>query len=726
MVVTKPEKTENEVLSGLIERVTFHNEDNGFCVLKIKARGHRDLVPLVGHSPTVSAGEWINATGIWENKASYGLQFKANFMQVTSPNTIEGIEKYLGSGLIYGIGPVYAGRLVKRFREDVFDIIEESPEKLLEVEGIGEKRAKKITAGWSDQKIIRQVMIFLHQHGVSTARSVRIYKTYGTKAIEVMNKNPYQLATDIRGIGFKTADTIAQKLGIEKTAMTRVCAGISYALMETTNNGHCCYPREDLTKLAEELLEVPIESINQAVDLELANGSIVSELVQDKECLFLKTIFNAERGIAEQLKRIVKGKLPWPEIDIDRAIPWVEKETGLQLAESQSNAIRLVLSSKAGIITGGPGVGKTTIVNSIIKILRVKNLKILQCAPTGRAAKRMTEATGIEAKTIHRLLEFSPIEYEFKRNEENPLKCDLIVIDESSMVDVYIMNSLLKAIPSDAAILIIGDIDQLPSVGPGQVLTDLINSKLIPVVRLTEVFRQAATSKIITNAHMINLGRTPNLKADKNISDFYFIKAETSEEAVELIVELAKKRIPRRFSFDPIKDIQILCPMNRGGIGAQSLNIRLQEELNPETENKVEKYGWKFAVKDKVMQTSNDYDKDIYNGDIGMIEKINQIDGEISINFDGRSVIFPFGELDTIVPAYATTIHKSQGSEYPAVIIPIMTQHFIMLQRNLIYTGVTRGKKLVVLVGQEKAVYIAVKKASDLVRLTNLKQRLIA
>ena len=726
MVVAKPEKTENEVLSGLIERVTFHNEDNGFCVVKVKARGHRDLVPLVGHSPSVSAGEWINATGIWQNNANFGLQFKANFMQVTSPTTTEGIEKYLGSGLIYGIGPVYASRLVKAFGEDVFDVIEENPERLLEVEGIGKKRANKITASWSDQKIIRQVMIFLHQHGVSTARAVRIFKTYGSNAIEVMNKNPYQLATDIRGIGFKTADSIAEKLGIEKTAMIRVCAGISYALMETTNNGHCCYPREDLTKLAEELLEVPIESINQAVDLELANGSIISEIVQEKECLFLTGIFNAERGISEQLKRIMKGKIPWPPIDIDRAIPWVEKETGLQLAKSQSDAIRLVLSSKAGIITGGPGVGKTTIVNSILKILKAKKLKILLCAPTGRAAKRMTEATGIEAKTIHRLLEFSPATFEFKRNEENPLECNLIVIDESSMVDVFIMNSLLKAIPSDAALLIIGDIDQLPSVGPGQVLTDIINSKIIPVVRLTEIFRQAATSKIITNAHLINEGRTPNLTTDENLTDFYFIKAETPEEAVELIVELAGNRIPKKFSFDPIKDIQILCPMNRGGVGAQSLNIRLQRELNSEAEQKIEKFGWNFAIRDKVMQTSNDYDKDIYNGDIGVIEKIDHIEGELSINFEDRSVKIPFGELDTIVPAYATTIHKSQGSEYPAVIIPIMTQHFIMLQRNLIYTGVTRGKKLVVLVGQEKAVYIAVKKASDLVRLTNLKQRLIA
>jgi exodeoxyribonuclease V alpha subunit len=428
----------------------------------------------------------------------------------------------------------------------------------------------------------------------------------------------------------------------------------------------------------------------------------------------------AERAIAEHLARLGGGTLPWPEIDADRALPWIEQKTGLTLAASQAEAIRLALRSKVLVITGGPGVGKTTIVNSILRILAAKDTKLLLCAPTGRAAKRMTEATGREARTIHRLLEFDPKTFGFKRNDENPLDCDLLVIDESSMVDVSLMQSLLKAVPSPAALLIVGDIDQLPSVGPGQVLADIIGSGVIPVVRLTEVFRQAAQSRIITSAHQINVGRLPDLLPPDGESDFYFVSAADPEQAVPRIVELVRHRIPRRFGFDPIRDIQVLCPMNRGGVGARSLNIELQAALNPAGENKVERFGWTFAPGDKVMQVENDYDKDVYNGDIGMIEGVDLDEGEVAIDFDGRSVTFAFGELDTIVPAYAATIHKAQGSEYPAVVIPVMTQHYAMLQRNLLYTGVTRGKKLVVLVGQKKAVAIAVKNVSGRRRWSKL------
>lgn len=712
--------TTTEVLAGLVERVTFHSTESGFCVLRVKARGHRDLVTTVGHAAMISAGEWVTASGVWVNDRTHGLQFKAQFLRTSAPSSIDGIEKYLGSGMIRGIGPVYAKRLVKMFGKDVFDIIEQSPERLREVDGIGPKRADKITAGWADQKVIREIMVFLHEHGVGTARAVRIFKTYGTDAVQVMSENPYRLAKDIRGIGFRTADMIAEKLGIEKTAMIRVRAGISFALTEAMGDGHCGLPRRELVGLAEKLLEVPGPLIEGALAEELAEETVTADRVGEEECIFLTGLYMAERGIAEQIHRIREDPLPWPEIDADKALPWIEQKTGLSLAESQAEAVRLALKSKLMVITGGPGVGKTTIVNSILRILAAKRVKLLLCAPTGRAAKRMTEATGLEAKTIHRLLEFDPKAFGFKRDLENPLDCDLLVVDESSMVDVLLMQSLLKAVPSTAALLIVGDIDQLPSVGPGQVLADIIGSSAVPVVRLTEVFRQAAESKIITTAHVINAGRMPDLAPPEGETDFYFVQAADPEQAVPRIVELVVRRIPRRFGFDPIKDIQVLCPMNRGGVGARSLNIELQAALNPAGEKKVERFGWTFAPCDKVMQIENDYDKDVYNGDIGMIEGVDLDEGEVAVNFDGRTVTFVLGELDTLVPAYAATIHKSQGSEYPAVVIPVLTQHYAMLQRNLIYTGVTRGKKLVVLVGQKKAVAIAVKNVSGRRRWSKL------
>ncbi len=716
----KPEQGSGEILAGQVERVTFHNEENGFCVLRVKARGHRELVTVVGHSPMVSAGEWITTTGSWINDRNYGLQFKARYLKTSSPSTTEGIERYLGSGMIRGIGPVYAKRLVRAFGTEVFDIVETSPERLREVEGIGPIRAEKITEGWADQKVIREIMVFLHQHGVGTAKAVRIFKTYGIDSVQIMNENPYRLAKDIFGIGFRTADLIAEKLGIEKTASVRVRAGISFALNEALGNGHCALPRADLIRLAEELLEVSSELIEDAIHLEVMDGTVTSDSIRDTECLFLTKLHIAERGIAEQLKRIENGSLPWDSIDAEKAMPWIEKKTGLRLAESQKDAIRLALRSKILVITGGPGVGKTTIVNSILRILEVKSVKILLCAPTGRAAKRMMETTGREAKTIHRLLEFDPQSFGFKRNDDNPLKCDLLVIDESSMVDVPLTNSMLKAVPSGSALLIVGDIDQLPSVGPGQVLADIINSGAVPVVTLREVFRQAAQSQIITNAHRINQGRIPDLRKPTGETDFYFVPADDPEQAVPRIIQLVRSRIPRRFDLDPVKDIQVLCPMNRGGVGARSLNIELQACLNPATDGKVERFGWSFAAGDKVMQIQNDYDRDIYNGDIGMVAAVDADEGELEVNFDGRPVKIPFNELDTLVPAYAITVHKSQGSEFPAVIIPVMTQHYTMLQRNLFYTAVTRGRKLVVLVGQKRAVAIATRNASGRRRWSKL------
>jgi exodeoxyribonuclease V alpha subunit len=679
-------------------------------------------VTVVGHAATIAAGEWVTASGEWVNDRTHGQQFKARFLRTSPPTSADGIEKYLSSGMIRGVGPVYAKKLVRAFGEKVFDVIEATPDRLREVDGIGPVRAASILAAWAEQKAVREIMVFLHSHGVGTARAVRIFKTYGADAIQVMTENPYRLARDIRGIGFKTADAIAMKLGIEKTAMIRVRAGISYALTEAMDEGHCGLPTDELVPLAEKLLEVTQELIRTALDLELQEGTVVADRVGETPCVFLAGLHRAERTIAERLTRLANGALPWPWIDADKALPWVEKRIGFALAESQVAAIRLALASKALVMTGGPGVGKTTIVKAILRILAAKGIQRLLCAPTGRAAKRMTEATGYEAKTIHRLLEVDPRSGGFKRGDDNPLDCDLLVIDEASMVDVVLMQALMKAVPDKAALLIVGDIDQLPSVGPGQVLADIISSGELPVVRLTEVFRQAAQSRIITSAHRINRGSIPDLNPPGTDSDFYFVQADDPETAVARIIELVQTRIPKRFSLDPIRDIQVLCPMNRTGVGARSLNIELQAALNPASDHKIERFGWTFAPGDKVMQIENDYDKEVYNGDIGNIDCINPADGELVVNFDGRAVTYGFGELDILVPAYAATIHKSQGSEYPAVVIPIMTQHYAMLQRNLLYTGVTRGKKLVVLVGQKKAVAIAVRNVSGRRRWSKLQE----
>ena len=538
------ENQSQEALAGLVERVTYHNAENGFCVLRAKARGHRDVVTVVGHAATIAAGEWITASGEWVNDRTHGQQFKARFLRTSPPTSVDGIEKYLSSGMIRGIGPSYAKKLLRSFGEKVFDVIEVTPDRLREVNGIGPVRAASIVSAWAEQKAVREIMIFLHSHGVGTARAVRLYKTYGPDAIQVMTENPYRLARDIRGIGFKTADAIAMKLGIEKTAMVRVRAGISYALTEAMDEGHCGLPREELIPLTEKLLEVPQELIRTALDLELQEGTVVADRVGETPCLFLAGLHRAERTIAERLMRLANGKLPWPWIDPDKALPWVEGRIGLALAESQIAAIRLALMSKVLVMTGGPGVGKTTIVKAILRILVAKGTGLLLCAPTGRAAKRMTEATGFEAKTIHRLLEVDPKSGGFRRGEDNPLDCDLLVVDEASMVDVMLMQALLRALPDSTALLIVGDIDQLPSVGPGQVLADIMSSGAVPVVRLTEVFRQAARSRIITSAHRINQGLMPDLSSPGTDSDFYFVPVDDPATAVSRIIELAKTSHP--------------------------------------------------------------------------------------------------------------------------------------------------------------------------------------
>jgi exodeoxyribonuclease V alpha subunit len=527
--------TQPENLAGLVERVTFHNPDNGFCVLRVKARGQRDLVTVVGHAPVISAGEFVQATGTWINNRTHGPQFKASFLRAAPPTTLEGIEKYLGSGMIRGIGPVYGKRLVQAFGEAVFDIIEEQPERLQKVEGIGPKRAERIVAGWADQKVIRDIMIFLYSHGVSTSRSVRIFKTYGADAIQVLSENPYRLARDVRGIGFKTADTIAERLGIEKTAMIRARAGIGFTLTEAMDDGHCGLPLDELVPMAEQLLEIPASIVEEALSLELEAGDVISDEVDGRSCIFLAGLHRSERAIAGRIRTLQHGVLPWPHVDPAKALPWVEARAGITLAESQSTALRLALFSKVLVITGGPGVGKTTLINSILRLLAAKNVEIALAAPTGRAAKRLSESTGREAKTIHRLLEVDPRTGSFKRNEEKPLSCDLLVVDETSMVDVPLMHALMRAVPDRAALILVGDVDQLPSVGPGQVLADIIGSGAVPVVRLTEIFRQAAASRIIANAHRINEGRMPDWARDSE-SDFHFVSCRDPEDGVAKIV----------------------------------------------------------------------------------------------------------------------------------------------------------------------------------------------
>jgi exodeoxyribonuclease V alpha subunit len=723
MTASSPQpRVPSEEIAGLVERVTFFNPESGFAVLRVQVRGQRDPVTVLGSLPSVSAGEWLTADGWWVRDKEHGLQFKAKILKTIPPTTSEGVERYLASGFVKGIGPVLAKKLVTHFGADVLGVIGDNPAKLETVGGIGPKRRERIARAWHESMQIREIMLFLHSHGVSTGRAVRIYKTYGEQAIDKVRQNPYTLAKDIYGIGFATADQIAHSVGIPKDSQNRARAGIDHVLLGATSEGHCALPLEKLKVAAVKLLEVPEETIEQALSQMLTSGFLLLEEIDGEPLIFMPHLRRAEDGIAAKVRRLATARVAYPPIDMEKAMAWCEQRTGKTLAPSQREALKTVLSNRVAIITGGPGVGKTTLVNSILLILRAKRVKCLLCAPTGRAAKRLTETTGLEAKTIHRLLEVDPATGRFMRNEDRPLECDLLIVDETSMVDVLLMYALLRALPDDAGLIMVGDVDQLPSVGPGNALRDLIESGVAPIVRLTEVFRQAASSKIITNAHLIRQGQMPELRTAESGSDFYFVERDTPEEIAATLIKLIQDRMPKRLRLDPIRNIQVLCPMNRGSIGVRELNRALQGALNPARpgEPAAERFGWRFQVRDKVIQTENDYRKEVFNGDIGTIERIDPVEQELSIRFDDRLVKYDFGELDEVSLAYAVTIHKAQGSEFPAVVMPVAMQHYMLLQRNLIYTGITRAKQLLVLVGQKKALGIAVRNDQSRKRYSGL------
>ncbi len=715
---------ELESLHGSIERVTFHSEESGFCVLRVQARGHRDLVTVVGSAPAVAPGEYVEGVGTWVRDPTHGLQFRARELRIVPPSTVQGIEKYLASGMVRGIGPHFAKRLVAAFGERVFDVIERDPGRLLELPGIGPKRMRGVVEAWREQRAIRDIMVFLQSHGVGTARAVRIYKTYGDDAVALVTENPYRLALEVHGIGFRMADTLAGRLGVAPDSPLRAQAGVRHALQELADEGHCASVRDDLVRLAAELLEVPEDIADRAVADEIREGRIVEESVEGERWEFLAPLHSAERGVAGSLRRLLRGAPPWGSIAIDRAIAWVEERTGLRLAPSQRDAAALALGSKVVVVTGGPGVGKTTLLDSLLRIVRAKRTTVTLCAPTGRAAKRLAEATGSDgARTIHRLLEFDPRAGGFRRGRDHPLATDLVVLDEASMVDVVLMNQLLRAIPDHAALWIVGDADQIPSVGPGAVLGDVLRSGSVPTIRLTEIFRQAAASRIVVNAHRINRGEMP-LENEGEDSDFYFVAGETPEEIAAKLYEVVTERIPRRFALDPVRDVQVLTPMNRGTLGTRALNAELQARLNPDSEPRVSRFGFTYAPGDKVIQTVNDYDKDVFNGDIGAVSRIDPDEGAMTVRYDRGEVVYDLAELDELALAYATTIHKAQGSEYPAVVLALSTQHYTMLDRNLLYTAVTRGKRLVVILGQRRALGLAVRNVRAGRRMTRLAARL--
>ncbi len=707
-------------LRCVVERITYQNADNGYTVLKCAVKNAQDLVTVVGIMPDTHVGSVLALEGVWKVDAKYGRQFSVEKFEETLPATVYGIEKYLGSGLIKGVGPKFARRIVEKFGKDTLDVIEENPDALIEVEGIGRVRVERIRKSWEEQKEIKNIMLFLQGHEVSTSHATKIFKTYGSDSISVVQENPYRLADDIWGIGFKTADTIAEKMGIEKDRFIRLRSGILYTLNKLSENGHCYAVREQLIQAAVQLLEVEEAELEITLDEMLRT----EEVIREEEAIYLPPFFFSETGCAKRLLKLLAAERR-VQMDVDTVMETVMGRTGqgqhITYDEVQLEAIRAAVSSKIMVLTGGPGTGKTTTTMGIIAAYRAAGCRIVLAAPTGRAAKRMSEATGMEAKTIHRLLEYKPPEG-YQRKEENPLEGDVLILDECSMIDIMLMYNLLKAMPEQMTLIMVGDPDQLPSVGAGNVLKDIISSGRIPVVRLSRIFRQAQGSRIIMNAHRINKGEQIDMRGGRD-SDFFFAAKETNEEVVELLVKYCTENLPRYYHVDALQDIQVLTPMQRGVCGAANLNQVLQEAMNPGSIF-LRRGGTQYRLHDKVMQIRNDYDKEVFNGDIGVINHVDMEERELTVNFDGREVVYDVSELEELTLAYATTIHKSQGSEYPIVVMPFTMSHYVMLQRNLLYTGVTRAKKILVLIGEKKAVWYAVKNETTADRNTKLAERL--
>ena len=725
---SKPAR-DDSTLEGVLERIVFSNEENAWSVVRLTVPGQRDTVTAVGNLLGVQPGENLRLHGSWIQDPKYGRQFRVTSYATVAPATVAGIEKYLGSGLIRGIGKGFAARLVQTFGLETLDVIENHPERLREVDGIGRQRSLAIQRAWEEQRDIKDVMIFLQSHGVSTHYAIKVYKAYGSSAVSVVKENPYRLATEIYGIGFKTADQIATALGILPTAPQRIEAGTLHLLSEGADRGNVHLPRAHLIEEAGKLLGAEPWRVEQALTALSAGGQIVVEPLAAasadpmEAAVSLKSLHAAESGIANRIRALlVQPQLPM-EIDLDRALEWFEKHERLSLAAQQRQAIRSGLTRKVLVITGGPGTGKTTLVRGIVKILEKKGQKILLGAPTGRAAKRLAEATGGTASTLHRLLEYNAQTRGFDRNRDRPLSCDLLIVDEASMLDTVLAYHLLRAVPDGGRLILVGDVDQLPSVGPGRVLADLIRSEAVEVVRLTEIFRQAERSLIVVNAHRVNQGQMPILESADSDGDFFFFERREPEEIVETICQLVARRIPSGFKIDPVEQIQVLTPRNRGPLGTEALNARLRDLLNPEGPA-VTRGGQMLRVGDKVMQVRNNYDLEVYNGDIGRIAAIDEEEHLVRVTMDGRDVVYDFASLDELVLSYACSIHKSQGSEYPCVVIPLHTTHYLMLQRNLLYTAVTRAKRLAILVGEERALRIAVGNRKVRTRFTRLAERL--
>jgi exodeoxyribonuclease V alpha subunit len=705
--------TERVEIEGVVERIVYESADTGFVVARLSREGQVDLTTFVGPGLAVSPGETVRLAGHWVDDAKFGRQLKVDGFETIRPSTAAAIEKYLGSGLIEGVGKVYAKRLVDAFGVDTLRVIDEEPQRLRGVDGIGRKRADQVRTAWEAQKAIQAIMLFLQGHGIPTTQAVRIYKQYGDKAVAVLRDNPYRLARDIAGIGFKSADRIAEQLGIARDSDRRAAAGVLHMLQEASGGGHVLLPKDELVERSAELLGVNKDRVLDAIDpLEKAR-----DIVCEGDDVYLPLLYESETATAELLKRLMGIPLTAVPIKVEKAIEWIEQRQSFPLSVEQREAVRQGVTAKVLVITGGPGTGKTTVLNGLLDVLEAKGVDAALAAPTGRAAKRMTEATGRSALTLHRLLEFSPKQGGFTRNEANPIDEALVVVDESSMIDIALMHALVRALPPHARLILVGDVDQLPSVGPGNVLMDVLASQAVPAVWLKTVFRQAEQSGIITNAHAINHGEEPRY----NTVDFFFVERDEGVKAREAIVEMVANRIPKKFGLNPMRDVQVLAPMHRGDAGVSALNEALQTALNPKGKPVPRR---PFGVGDKVMQMRNDYERDVYNGDIGVVTSVDDGAKEAVVRFDVRDVMYGYDDTDSLALAYASTVHKAQGSEYPAIVMALMPQHYMMLQRNVFYTAITRARQLVVLVGDPKAVGMAIRNTDGSRRYSRLAERL--